>query len=333
MNTNIFEEVRNRVNILDVCDRLGIRLNRSYKAICPFPNHREKTPSFSVSKTKNIFCCFGCGKKGDSINLVQEMLNCTPLEAVKQLNQMFNLGINFEKDKTKPKFEYDKQYAQYKNEKKKEMLFSREKLNIYNNLYEAATLVYKYWRDLKLLSKSWSIEIYGEYLSTIYKNEMYFEYIVDLFDNGIDFIYENRHELKKTLEEGIIFMDFEKISFIAFKEEDMPEQSSLVELLTYYRLKELYIKHYKKQINSEEAKKEKQKIKAFYDKQVSMDNFDSELRKQVSDNIVASEDEVVQMIKSMNNKADIKQICDIAISCVAHLTNNTMLEKIYKENY
>ena len=99
MNTNIFEEVRNRVNILDVCDRLGIRLNRSYKAICPFPNHREKTPSFSVSKTKNIFCCFGCGKKGDSINLVQEMLNCTPLEAVKQLNQMFNLGINFEKDK------------------------------------------------------------------------------------------------------------------------------------------------------------------------------------------------------------------------------------------
>lgn len=57
---DIFQEIRNQVKILDVCNLLGISLNRNYKCLCPFPNHKEKTPSFSVSPSKNIFCCFGC---------------------------------------------------------------------------------------------------------------------------------------------------------------------------------------------------------------------------------------------------------------------------------
>ena len=60
---NIFEEVKNRAKIIDVCDLLGIKLNRNYKCLCPFPNHKEKTPSFSVLPDKNIFFCFGCGEK------------------------------------------------------------------------------------------------------------------------------------------------------------------------------------------------------------------------------------------------------------------------------
>ena len=55
---DIFKEVKSRVKIVDVCNLLGIKLNRNYKCLCPF--HREKTPSFSVHPEKNIFSCFGC---------------------------------------------------------------------------------------------------------------------------------------------------------------------------------------------------------------------------------------------------------------------------------
>lgn len=58
---DIFSEVKDRVDIVDVCDLLGIKLNRNYKCCCPF--HKEKTPSFSVSKEKQIWYCFGCNKR------------------------------------------------------------------------------------------------------------------------------------------------------------------------------------------------------------------------------------------------------------------------------
>lgn len=330
---NIFEIISDRVRIEDVCKHYGIYLNRNNKALCPFSNHNEKTPSFSISKTKNIFYCFGCGEKGNSITLVSKLLNCSHFEAAKQLNTIFSCGINFEKDKSKPNFEYDKQYAKYKSDKKKEKEFSHEKLRWYNQLFEAATFIYKFWYNLKLISKNWNIEIYDEYLSIIYKNEMYFEYVVDLFDNGCDFIYEIKDKLKTILERGIIYMDFDNIALIAFKEEEMPKSSSTIELLVYYMLKELYIKHYKKQINDEDAKLEKQKIKSFYDKQTSIENFDSKLRKQVADNIREGENEVVSIIKLINQNSDIKPICDIAINCISHLTDNTVLKRMYEEKY
>lgn len=91
---DIFKEVREKADILKVCNALGINLNRNYKAICPFVNHKEKTASFSISPSKNIFCCFGCGKKGNSITLVQELLNISPLESAKYINQVLGLGIS-----------------------------------------------------------------------------------------------------------------------------------------------------------------------------------------------------------------------------------------------
>ena len=60
---DIFKEIRERADILKVCDVLGIKLNRSYKAICPFADHKEKTASFSISPSKNIFCCFRLRKE------------------------------------------------------------------------------------------------------------------------------------------------------------------------------------------------------------------------------------------------------------------------------
>ena len=49
------------------------------------PFHNEKTPSFSVSPTKGIYKCFGCGKGGNSVNFVMEIGGLSYPEASKEL--------------------------------------------------------------------------------------------------------------------------------------------------------------------------------------------------------------------------------------------------------
>lgn len=95
MNNKI-KEVKERADIVKVAQYFNIKLNRSNKALCPFSNHKEKTPSFSISPQKQIFHCFGCGIGGDCITLVSKLVNISPYEAAKQINNILGLGINFE---------------------------------------------------------------------------------------------------------------------------------------------------------------------------------------------------------------------------------------------
>ncbi len=66
-------------------------------ACCPF--HNEKTPSFSVSASKGIFKCFGCGKSGTAVGFVMEHENMTYTEALKYLARKYNIEI-VEKEET-----------------------------------------------------------------------------------------------------------------------------------------------------------------------------------------------------------------------------------------
>ena len=59
--------------------------------LCPF--HNEKTPSFSVSPSKQIFHCFGCKKGGDVITFVKEIENLSYIEAVQFLAKRVNLEV------------------------------------------------------------------------------------------------------------------------------------------------------------------------------------------------------------------------------------------------
>lgn len=63
----------------------------NYTACCPF--HDEKTPSFSVSPSKGIYKCFGCGKAGDSITFVREVEGITYVEALRYLAQKYHIEI------------------------------------------------------------------------------------------------------------------------------------------------------------------------------------------------------------------------------------------------
>ena len=59
------------------------KMGANYFGLCPF--HGEKTPSFSVNQSKQIFYCFGCGKGGDVVKFTMEYENLTFLEAVRKL--------------------------------------------------------------------------------------------------------------------------------------------------------------------------------------------------------------------------------------------------------
>lgn len=66
-------------------------------ACCPF--HNEKTPSFSVSPSKGIYKCFGCGKGGNVVNFVMEHENMTWAEAMKYLAHKYHIEV-VEKEET-----------------------------------------------------------------------------------------------------------------------------------------------------------------------------------------------------------------------------------------
>ena len=76
------EEVRDKNDIVDVISAY-VRLEHrgsSYKGLCPF--HSEKTPSFFVNRSRQMYHCFGCGKSGDVFNFLMEYDRSTFTESV-----------------------------------------------------------------------------------------------------------------------------------------------------------------------------------------------------------------------------------------------------------
>ncbi|MEK6771534.1 MAG: DNA primase, partial [Pseudomonadota bacterium] len=87
------DELLNRVDIVEVIDaRVPLKkAGKDYKACCPF--HDEKTPSFTVSQTKQFYHCFGCGKNGSAIGFLMDYENLSFPEAVTDLAQRVGLTV------------------------------------------------------------------------------------------------------------------------------------------------------------------------------------------------------------------------------------------------
>ncbi len=81
----LVEEVRSRNDIVDVISGY-VKLQKkgsSYFGLCPF--HNEKSPSFSVSRDKQMYYCFGCGAGGNVFTFIMEYENYSFVEALKFL--------------------------------------------------------------------------------------------------------------------------------------------------------------------------------------------------------------------------------------------------------
>ncbi len=85
------QELLNRVDVVDVIDK-SVPLKRAganYSACCPF--HNEKSPSFTVSPTKQFYHCFGCGAHGTAIGFLMEYAGLSFVEAINDLAK--NVGM------------------------------------------------------------------------------------------------------------------------------------------------------------------------------------------------------------------------------------------------
>ena len=90
---SFIQELLSRVDVVDIVGKY-VQLKKggaNFMGLCPF--HGEKSPSFSVSPTKQFFHCFGCGKNGNAIGFLMEHAGMTFIEAVKDLAQQTGMVV------------------------------------------------------------------------------------------------------------------------------------------------------------------------------------------------------------------------------------------------
>jgi DNA primase len=99
------ETIQQIVSRIDIIEIIGsfLKLKKrgvNYIGLCPF--HNEKTPSFTISPSKEIYKCFGCGRSGNSISFLMEHEKYSYVEALKWLAAKYNVAI--EETETSPEF-------------------------------------------------------------------------------------------------------------------------------------------------------------------------------------------------------------------------------------
>ncbi len=120
IDDEIIEKINDDINIVNIISEY-VQLKKTganYVGLCPF--HNEKTPSFTVSESKNIFHCFGCGESGNAIKFIMKKENLDFTSAIVYLGE--KLGIEIQEglepdqktidEKTKT-YEINKEAAKY----------------------------------------------------------------------------------------------------------------------------------------------------------------------------------------------------------------------------
>lgn len=90
---SFIQELLNRVDVVDVIDK-SVPLKKAganYSACCPF--HNEKSPSFTVSPTKQFYHCFGCGAHGTAVGFLMEYQGLSFVEAIHELAKMVGMIV------------------------------------------------------------------------------------------------------------------------------------------------------------------------------------------------------------------------------------------------
>ncbi len=110
ISQNKIDEILARADLVDIASEY-VKLKKastSYIGLCPF--HHEKTPSFHISRQKQLYHCFGCGASGNVITFIKNIKNVTFYEALKELANRYN--IELEETNLLPKYQKNKELFQ-----------------------------------------------------------------------------------------------------------------------------------------------------------------------------------------------------------------------------
>ena len=89
--TDVAAAIKDAVSCRQFADFIGLNVNRAGFAVCPF--HSDKDASLKIYKGGRGWCCFGCHKGGDVINMASLYYGLPFRETLKRLNEDFNLGL------------------------------------------------------------------------------------------------------------------------------------------------------------------------------------------------------------------------------------------------
>ncbi|MEX0833032.1 MAG: DNA primase [Actinomycetota bacterium] len=109
------ESVRERTDLVKiVSEYLTLKKagHDSFVGLCPF--HTEKTPSFSVSPSKGVYYCFGCGAGGDAVRFLEAVENLTFPEAVERLAKDAGVTLRYEGESPADKREASRRQTLYR---------------------------------------------------------------------------------------------------------------------------------------------------------------------------------------------------------------------------
>ena len=97
IDNNSIEQLKQTIDIVDVVGNyVELKKNGSnFKGLCPF--HDEKTPSFIVSPSRQLYKCFGCGAGGDAIKFLMEFEKLSYPEAIEKLASQYNFTLRYTK--------------------------------------------------------------------------------------------------------------------------------------------------------------------------------------------------------------------------------------------
>jgi len=93
ISPSTIQQILGRLDIIDVIGGF-VKLKKrgtNYIGLCPF--HNEKTPSFTVSPSKELYKCFGCGKAGNTVSFIMEHEKYSYVEALKWLANKYGIEI------------------------------------------------------------------------------------------------------------------------------------------------------------------------------------------------------------------------------------------------
>lgn len=161
----IIEEVRERSDIVDVISNY-VKLKRSgsnYVGLCPF--HNEKTPSFSVSRNKQMYYCFGCGAGGNVFTFIMEYENFSFVESVKYLAERAGVDLPAEEYSSVVKREADLKTRLY------DIYKTAANYYYYQMRTEQGKKAYEYLKNRELSDET--IKQFGLGYSNIYSDDLY----------------------------------------------------------------------------------------------------------------------------------------------------------------
>ena len=108
---NIYETIKAAISVKQAAEHYGLKVSRNGMACCPF--HNDRHPSLKLNE--EYFFCFGCGAKGDVIDLVSKLFDLSSYEAAQRLAADFGISTESGQPMTaphKPKYPYIRQFRE-----------------------------------------------------------------------------------------------------------------------------------------------------------------------------------------------------------------------------